>query len=122
MIKPNEVQVTATCICPDTLGRLELEVMAACIVLYHWEHSPYEWIPITRNQLAKWLPTSSAIRAVAMNPFWKPDIVGFCDGGYIDGWNVPGAEGADIPGTLTEKFFAALEKRKVQDAEPRTAD
>ena len=52
------------------------------------------------------------------NPFWNIDITGFCNDGFIEGWDVQGPEGADLPGTLTPKFFEALERQPVPP-EPR---
>jgi len=125
MITPRQVIVSESCICVGTLGRLELEAVAACIVLYHWEHSPDEWVPITRRQIADWIPTSSYFDRVMSNPFWKIDIAGFCKDGFIDGWNVQGQEGADLFGTLTPKFFEALEMQpmppKPKFTEPDTS-
>jgi hypothetical protein len=110
MITPRQVIVSESCVCTGSLGKAELEAAAACIVLYHWEHSPDEWIPITRRQIADWIPRSALLARAIVNPYWKPDIVGFCEGGYIEGWDVKGPAGADIPGTLTQKFFDALER------------
>jgi hypothetical protein len=42
---------------------------------------------------------------------WKMDITGFCDGGYIEGWNIIGEEGANELGALTSKFFSALSRQ-----------
>jgi hypothetical protein len=102
---PRDVLVSGTCICQATLGRFELEAVAACIVLYHWEHSPDRWVPITRRQIADWIPTSSALARVMGNPFWQIDIAGFCDQGFIEGWEQCGIEGADTPGMVTLKFL-----------------
>jgi len=102
---PRLVRVNELCICTATLGRVELETVAACIVLYHWEHSPDRWIPMTRRQIADWIPTSSALAKVMNNPFWKIDLPGFCDGGFIEGWDQKGPEGADTPGIVTLKFL-----------------
>jgi hypothetical protein len=111
MISPRDVKVSGLCYCVGTLGRLELEAVAACIVLYHWEHSPDEWIPVTRNQIADWIPSSVHLSKVITNPYWNVDIVGFWHEGFIDGWDVLGPEGADIPGTLTPKFFEAIARQ-----------
>lgn len=113
MITPRQARVSETCVCIGTLGRLELEAVAACIVLYHWEHSPDEWIPITRRQIADWIPSSAHLSKVMSNPFWTIDITGFCNEGFIEGWDVQGPEGADLPGTLTPKFFEALARQRV---------
>lgn len=110
-ITPRQSRVSDTGICTGTLGKVELETVAACIVLYHWEHSPDEWIPITRRQIADWIPTSSAIAKVCTNPFWKLDISGFIDQGFIEGWGRSGGVGADDYGTLTPKFLEALARQ-----------
>lgn len=110
MIIPREVAISETCLCVGTLGRVELEAVAAVIVAYHWEHSPDAWMPISRRQIADWIPTSSILARAVVNQFWKTDIVGFIEGGFIEGWNVGGKEGVDDLGTLTQKFFDALER------------
>lgn len=110
MITPRQVVVSETCICAGTLGRLELEAVAAIIVAYHWERSPDAWIPITRHQIADWMPTSSILARAVSNPYWKIDLKGFIEGGFIEGWGVGGSKGIDDVGTLTPKFFEALEK------------
>lgn len=110
MITPRQAIVSETCICVGTLGRVELETVAAVIVAYHWEHSPDEWKQISRRQIADWIPTSSVLARAVVNPFWKLDLKGFIEGGFIDGWGVGGIEGIDDLGTLTPKFFEALEK------------
>lgn len=107
MITPRQAIVSETCICVGSLGRVELEAVAAVIVVYHWEHSPDEWQSITRRQIADWIPTSAVLARAVVNPFWKLDLKGFIEGGYIEGW---GVGGIDDKGTLTPKFFEALEK------------
>lgn len=115
---PSEVSVNELCICTGTLGRVELETVAACIVLYHWEHSPSLWIPVTRRQIAEWIPTSSALAKVVSNPFWKVDIQGFIEQGFIDGWSRGGVEGADDPGTVTIKFLEMVSSPKTTVTSP----
>jgi len=102
---PKDVRVSQPCVCTGTLGRLELETVAACVVLWHWENSPDAWVAISRRQIADWIPTSKHLAVVARNPFWKLDIAGFCSGGWIVGWERPGADTADDMGTVTAKFI-----------------
>lgn len=111
MITPREVRVSSLCICSGTLGRVELETVAACITLYHWEHSPDEWIPISRRQIADWIPTSALLNRAAQNPFWQVDIAGFIDAGYIEGWNTGDEVELDSLGVLTQKFFGAISQQ-----------
>lgn len=105
---PRDVVVSPFVTLVGTLGRLELETVAACVVLFLKEVSPDAWIPITRRQIAEWLPTSKDVERVINNPFWRLDITGFIEGEWIAGWEKPGREHADDFGSLTPKFFAAI--------------
>ena len=106
-LKPGQVRVQAPATCIATLGRAELENVAACIVLYHWDHKLEDWTPISRAQIAAWFPTSSWMTGCAGNPFWKLDLPGFIEGGWITGWE-GGLEEANSLGMVTEKFIEAV--------------
>jgi hypothetical protein len=105
---PRDVEVGPLCILTGTLGRVELETVAACIVLYHRKVSPDAWIPVTRRQIGEFLPTCEAIKRIIGNPFWRLDLSGFIRGEWISGWELPGLEHADDFGVLTPKFFIAV--------------
>jgi hypothetical protein len=113
MLKPKEIRVQEPAICTATLGHVELETVAACIVLYHWEKDLDEWTPVSRRMIADWLPTSKYLQDVGRNPFWKLDIHGFITGGWITGWDRPGEAGIDDLGTVTEKFIEAVSNPKI---------
>lgn len=111
-LKPGQVRVQAPATCIATLGRAELENVAACIVLYHWDHKLEDWTPISRAQIAAWFPTSSWMTGCAGNPFWKLDLPGFIEGGWITGWE-GGLEEANSLGMVTEKFIEAVSNPKI---------
>ncbi len=117
MLKPGEIRVHVPAICTATLGRAELETVAACIVLYHWEKGLKEWTPISRRMIADWVPTLKYLQDVGRNPFWRVDISSFIAGEWITGWDRPGEEGADDLGTVTEKFIEAVSNPRIG---PRT--
>jgi hypothetical protein len=113
MLKPQQVRVQEPATCTATLGHSELENVAACIVLYHWEHDLKDWTPVSRRMIADWLPTAKHLQCVGNNPFWKIDIAGFIDGGWIAGWERPGREGMDDLGTVTPKFIEAVSNPRI---------
>ena len=118
-LRPREISVSEICTCPGTLGRVELEAVAACIVLYHWEHDLEDWTPVTRRQIADWVPTSPHLRKIASNPSWNIDLHGFIQDGSISGWDRPGPESIDDPGTVTDKFMEAVSNPRVGPAKQR---
>ena len=111
-LKPGQIRVQEPATCLGTLGRSELENVAACIVLYHWDHKLEDWTPVSRRQIADWIPTSDWMRDCARNPFWKLDLPGFTKGGWIVGWE-GGEESADNPGMVTEKFIEAVSNPRI---------
>ncbi len=116
ILKPSRVRVQSPAICTATLGKAELETVAACIVLYHWDKGLDDWTPISRRMIADWLPTSKFTQDAGRNPFWKVDIRGFIEGGWISGWDRPGKEGADDLGTVTPKFIEAVSNPRIGPA------
>jgi hypothetical protein len=112
-LKPGQIRVQAPATCLGTLGRAELENVAACIVLYHWDHKLEDWSPVSRKQIADWFPTSSWMTGCADNPFWRPDVRGFVEGGWIEGWDRGGPEDADDLGMVTERFIEAVSNPKI---------
>lgn len=79
-------------------------MVAAIIVLFHWEHGLEDWTPVSRRQIVDWLPQSRHLQATGAlgNPFYRPDVAGFIKDGWIDGWD----DGdVDAPGMVTAKFI-----------------
>jgi hypothetical protein len=112
-LKPAQVRVQAPGTCIATLGHMELENVAAVIVLYHWENHMPAWTPISRRMILHWLPKSAHLQQAARNPFWKLDVRGFIDGGWITGWDEPGEAGIDDLGTVTDKFIECVSNPRI---------
>lgn len=108
-MKPSEIHLNDNPITQaliNTLGRAELEFVAALIVRYHHVHGLAEWSPVSRVDIATLFEQPDPIVAAwGRNPFWNPDPAGFINAGLIEGWGAA----AEAKGTLTPKFFAALE-------------
>jgi hypothetical protein len=111
-LKPGQIRVQAPATCLGTLGRSELENVAACIVLYHVDNKLEDWTPASRKQISEWIPTSDWMRDCARNPFWKLDLPGFIEGGWITGWE-GGPTEADNPGMVTEKFIKSVSNPRI---------
>jgi hypothetical protein len=112
-LKPGQIRVQSPATCIATLGRAELENVAACIVLYHWDNKLADWAPVSRKQIIDWIPRSIWMEDCARNPFWRLDVRGFIEGGWITGWDRGGPEGADDPGMVTEKFIEAVSNPRI---------
>lgn len=118
-LKPGRVLVQTPATCTATLGRSELENVAACIVLYHWDNKLDDWTPVSRAQIADWIQTSAYMQDAGRNPFWQIDLVGFIAGGWITGWDRPGREFANDPGMVTDKFIEAVSNPRIGGLLPR---
>lgn len=107
VIQPNVIQVDPGGMLMATLGRGELEFVGALIIRWHQFKGRVDWSPVSRWDLAEMLKEDEVVQKWALNPFWRPDLFGFSEKGFIDGWN----EDPKSKGTLTDKFHAGLAKR-----------
>lgn len=102
---PRDVRVRVGAVCTGTLGKFELEALAALVVLWHWEHSPGEWTAVTLQQLVEFARTSPPLVDAMRNPFWHVDLPGFIEGKWIEGWR---CGSVTDPGLVTEKFVRSV--------------
>ena len=91
-----------------TLGRAETEAIGALIIHWHVVNNHTTWQPVSRIDLLYLIRNDANAGAWLKNPFWCPDPFEFASKGFIDGWI---DQGADVKGTLTDKFFAAIAKK-----------
>jgi hypothetical protein len=68
---------------------------------------------VSRKQIIDWIPRSIWMEDCARNPFWRLDVSGFIEGGWITGWDRGGPEGADDPGMVTEKFIEVVSNPRI---------
>lgn len=111
-MKPTDIAIDPVGCIVDTLGRVELEFVAALIVRWHHLYSPDEWKPVSRAELALLFgfdetPPDELVAGWARNPFWRPDPMAFWRAGFITEWD----RDATARGTLTTTFFAGLARR-----------
>lgn len=109
-VKPASIHPDAGGLLVATLGRSELEQLAALIVRWHHVHGHADWTPVSRRDLADLIESDDLAASWARNPFWQPAVRSFSDLGFVEGWG-GGRADADNKGTLTAKFFAGLAKR-----------
>jgi hypothetical protein len=106
--KPSQVSIDPIGAIVATLGKAEHEMCAALIVRWHHRHSPDEWTPMSRADVATLLDGNDELVASwGANPSWRPEPGAFAHAGFVDGWSV----GADAKGTLTAKFFEGIGRR-----------
>jgi hypothetical protein len=106
-IKPSDLRIDPMGTITNSLGKAELEFVAALIIRWHQVNDHTEWQPVSRADIISLLTSDEAVQEWANNPFWKPDPHAFSRLGYITRWH----EGPEAKGLLTEKFFAGLQKR-----------
>lgn len=110
MLTPSQIMYDAGGMLVDTMGQAEVEFLAVVIIRLPHVHSPSIWKTVTRAELRDFVKVDNQVRDWLCNPFWRLNTWAFCDNGYIKGWG----EDINSPGTLTEKFFDALEKRQLR--------
>lgn len=111
MLKPGEIAIQPTGVLLDTLGRVEVEAVAALIVRWHQVHGHAEWTPVSRRDIGAMFESDQVVQEWASNPFWRLDPYGFAQQGFITGWDA----GPDAKGELTPAFHEALERRAQKD-------
>ena len=103
MISPLDIEVSEILILTGTLGKVELEAMAALIVFWHQVNSYSEWTPVTGEELALFANSNKIVQHMSKNPFWRPDPKGLVDGGWVTGWQTP-----NDPIVVTDKLKERL--------------
>lgn len=111
-LKPSDLTIDPMGIISASLGHAETEFVAAMVIRWHHVHNHEGWQSFSRRDLASLFDTDAVVRQWTTNPFWKPDPYEFMTEGFIDGWS----QDPDTKGTLTDKFFAGLQKRLDADA------
>lgn len=111
-LSPSDLRIDPMGTVMGSLGKAELEFVAALVIRWHQVNNHTEWQPMSRQDIASLFENDEAVQEWAKNPFWKPTPYEFAAQGFITGWN----EGPEVKGTLTDKFFAGLQKRLDADA------
>jgi hypothetical protein len=106
-LKPGDLRIEPMGIISASLGHAETEFVAALIIRWHHVNKHEEWQPFSRADIATLFDTDPVTQQWARNPFWKPDSREFMEMGFIEGWT----QDPSVKGTLTDKFFAGLQRR-----------
>lgn len=114
--KPSQLMPDPGGMLVGTLGSAETEFLGALIIRWHNFHNYDEWMPVSRRDLMNLFTEDDVAKSWTQNPFWKPDLRRFQSEGFIEGWD----HDAEVKGTLTEKFFAGLQRR-ISKEESRNA-
>lgn len=94
----------------DTLGRVEEEVVATCIVRWHHVNSPTAWVGIRLGDFTDFIRNDQLIyQWLASNPIWTAALLNGMEPMTKDLWLTGWVNGdKDSVGTVTEKFIDAL--------------
>lgn len=104
--RPCDIRIEPMGVVLNSLGSAETEFVAALIVRWHLVNNHTEWQSVSRLEIASLLETDEVARKWVTNPFWQPRPREFMEAGFIEGW----ASDPTAKGTLTDKFFAGLQK------------